>query len=127
MTDSAGSEVISADPVEDDIPDTARMLPLPEDSSGGGRQQRQHTTVNVNNDYDGEEVIRDNAVGAEAQNLLNMQNEIARPMSFLGFLRYHSLRPFYRYQIMQYSHHIFIYIIPSYIIIQSHILMLIIY
>ncbi len=43
---------------------------------------------NINNNEDGdEEDGRDNAVGAEAQNLLNMQNEISRPMSFLGFLR----------------------------------------
>lgn len=80
------SEVISADPVDDDVPDTARMLPLPEDVSGNA--EAQHTTVNVNNnDDEADDVVRDNAVGAEAQNLLNMQNEIARPMSFLGFLR----------------------------------------
>ena len=89
MTDIA-PEVISADPVDDDVPDTARMLPLPEDGSAGEDEEVHHTTVNVNNnDDEGEDVARDNLVGAEAQNLLNMQNEIARPMSFLGFLRYY--------------------------------------
>jgi E3 ubiquitin-protein ligase RNF38/44 len=83
----AEEQVISiADPVEDDVPDTARMLPEV-GSSSAGAEDEQHTTVNVNNnDDDGEDVAHDNAVGAEAH-LLNMQNEIARPMSFLGFLR----------------------------------------
>lgn len=94
MTDRAPdvgpSEVISADPVEDYIPDTARMLPPREGGASNAGEEVQHTAVNVNNDEDGDgdDLGRDNAVGAEAQNLLNMQNEIARPMSFLGFLRY---------------------------------------
>lgn len=72
--------------MEENVPDTARMLP---DSSNNESDQNPSTTVQIGggNEED-EEDDRDNAVGAEAQNLLNMQNEIARPMSFMGFLRY---------------------------------------
>jgi hypothetical protein len=92
MTDRAPGvgpheEAISADPVDDDVPDTARMLPLPEEGTSNEGDAVPHTALNVNNNDDEVEDVRDNAVGAEAQNLLNMQNEIARPMSFLGFLR----------------------------------------
>jgi hypothetical protein len=92
MTDRASGvdpHGISADPVDDDVPDTARMLPEGSSSSDNAGVEVQHTAVNVqNHDDEGEDAGRDNSLGAEAQNLLVMQSEIARPMSFLGFLRY---------------------------------------
>lgn len=80
----------------DNVPDTARMLQGLDQAAGGGVEE-QHQEEEEGGEQGGQgeengnqedEEGRDNAVGAEAQNLLNMQNEIARPMSFLGFLRY---------------------------------------
>lgn len=112
MTDLAAGltgGVISSDDVDvdEDVSDTTRMLPASSviiDSGNNDdgihndgeppsaeQDELRHATVSINNnneEEEGDEVGRDNAVGDEAQNLLNMQNEIARPMSFLGFLRY---------------------------------------
>lgn len=95
MTDiAAGLDadgVISSDAADEDVSDTTRMLPASErDPSADQAEELRHAAVVINNEdeeEDGDDLGRDNAVGAEAQNLLNMQNEIARPMSFLGFLR----------------------------------------
>lgn len=83
-----------SDVADDDVSDTTRMLPASSEQEDGSADQdeelRLTTSRTINNEDEedeGDDMGRDNAVGTEAQNLLNMQNEIARPMSFLGFLR----------------------------------------
>ena len=57
--------------------------------SGTGTEEGERGQQNNNdNNNDEDDDIRDDAIGMEAQSLLNIQNEISRPTSIMGFWRY---------------------------------------